>query len=203
MDSKLAKVISLLFQPLLIPTYGFIVLFNLNAFFSLVIPASAKWMILLIVFVSTFLLPTFFILILYNRGIVKSLYLKTKEDRVLPFIGTIIFYYLAYYLIKKLQISPIFYFFIIGMTFTVVVALIINFFWKISIHMMAVGGMLGAFIGLSLVLMINLPILIITIIIASGLVGYARLQLNEHSPAQVYSGFGVGLFLMLGLFVFI
>ncbi len=203
MDNKLAKIISLLFQPLLLPTYGFIVLFNLNAFFSLVIPSEAKWMILLIVFVSTFILPTLFVLILYNKGVVKSMYLRTKEDRVLPFIGTIVFYYLAYYLIKRLQISPIYYYFIIGTTFTVVVAMIINFFWKISIHMMAMGGMLGAFIGLSLVLMINLPILITIIIIASGLVGYARLKLNEHTPAQVYSGFAVGAVIMLGLFVFI
>jgi len=203
MNTKVSQIISLLFQPLLIPTYGFIILFNLNAFFSLVIPASAKWLILLIVFVTTFLLPTLFILILYNKGVVKSLYLKTREDRIIPFIGTIVFYYLSYYLIKRLQISPIYYYFIIGTTFTVVVSLIINFFWKISIHMMAIGGMLGAFIGLSLVLYINLPILIIAIILVAGLVGYARLQLDEHTPAQVYSGFIVGVFLMLMLFVFI
>ena len=203
MNTKVSQIISLLFQPLLIPTYGFIVLFNLNAFFSLVIPVNAKWLILLIVFVTTFLLPTLFILILYNKGVVKSLYLKTREDRIIPFIGTIVFYYLSYYLIKRLQISPIYYYFIIGTTFTVVVSLIINFFWKISIHMMAIGGMLGAFIGLSLVLYINLPILIIAIILVAGLVGYARLQLDEHTPAQVYSGFIVGVFLMLMLFVFI
>jgi len=48
--------------------------------------------------------------------------------------------------------------------------------------MMAIGGMLGALIGLSLVLYVNLPILIITTILVSGLVGFARLQLKEHTP---------------------
>ena len=69
--------------------------------------------------------------------------------------------------------------------------------------MISLGGMLGAFLGLSFVMMIDLTPLLLLIIFVSGLVGYARLQLNAHTPAQVYAGFVTGFFVMLGLFIFL
>jgi membrane-associated phospholipid phosphatase len=129
--------------------------------------------------------------------------MNKREDRIIPFIMTAIFFSLAYYLLKQLHISPIYNYFIIGTTFIIIIALIINYFWKISIHMIAMGGMLGAFLALSFVLIINIPILIMLIIFISGLVGFARLKLNIHSPAQVYIGFLTGVTIMFLLFIFI
>ncbi|MBE9492072.1 MAG: hypothetical protein IMY70_04245, partial [Bacteroidetes bacterium] len=196
METKFAKAISFIFHPLLITTYSFIILFSLHTFFSLVIPPLAKWMILGIVFVVTFLFPALLILVLWKRGLISELNMNKREDRIIPFIMTAIFFSLAYYLLKQLHISPIYNYFMIGTTFIIIIALIINYFWKISIHMIAMGGMLGAFLALSFVLIINIPMLIILIIFISGLVGCARLKLNVHSPAQVYIGFLTGMTIM-------
>jgi membrane-associated phospholipid phosphatase len=38
-------------------------------------------------------------------------------------------------------------------------------------------------------------------LVVSGIVGYARLRLNAHSPAQVYAGFLLGAVLVTLLFV--
>ncbi len=203
METKFAKAISFIFHPLLITTYSFIILFSLHTFFSLVIPPLAKWMILGIVFVVTFLFPALLILVLWKRGLISALNMNKREDRIIPFIMTAIFFSLAYYLLKQLHISPIYNYFMIGTTFIIIIALIINYFWKISIHMIAMGGMLGAFLALSFVLIINIPILIMLIIFISGLVGFARLKLNIHSPAQVYIGFLTGVTIMFLLFIFI
>ncbi len=203
METKFAKAISFIFHPLLITTYSFIILFSLHTFFSLVIPPLAKWMILGIVFVITFLFPALLILVLWKRGLISELNMNKREDRIIPFIMTAIFFSLAYYLLKQLHISPIYNYFMIGTTFSIIIALIINYFWKISIHMIAMGGMLGAFLALSFVLIINIPMLIILIIFISGLVGFARLKLNVHSPAQVYIGFLTGMTIMFLLFIFI
>ncbi|MBU2651017.1 MAG: hypothetical protein KKA81_08780 [Bacteroidetes bacterium] len=203
MESKAAKVISIVFQPLLIPTYGFIVLLNLNVFFALVLPPVSKWLIIGMIFTTTFVFPLIFLLILYYRGVIKTLHMESREERILPFILTIVFYYLTYYLLKNMQISPIFYYFLIGTSLTAVIALLVNFFWKISIHMVGIGGVLGAFLGLSLVLMIDIPLVLIIITLISGLVGFARLQLHAHTPAQVYAGFLAGFTIMLCLFLFI
>ena len=201
MQNKFARAISVILQPLLIPTYGFIILFGMNTVFSLSINPSQKWMIMSVVFLTTILFPAIMIFFLMKMGVISSLNLRSRQERVLPFLITGIFYYLVYYMLKQLQISPIYSYFMIGTTFVIVVAMIINFFWKISIHMISMGGMLGAFLGLSFVMMIDLTPLLLLIIFASGLVGFARLQLNAHTPAQVYSGFVAGFALMLGLFI--
>ena len=203
METKFAKVISAIFQPLLIPTYGFIILFSLTAFFSLAINPSAKWMIMGIVFLTTFLFPALMILFLLRMGVITSLNLRNRQERVLPFLIAGTFYYLAYYMLKQLQISPIYNYFMIGTTFVIVVSILINFFWKISIHMISLGGLLGAFLGLSFVMMIDMTPLLILIIFVSGMVGFSRLQLKAHTPAQVYSGFIAGLLVMLSLFIFL
>jgi membrane-associated phospholipid phosphatase len=203
MDNKLARAISIIFQPLLIPTYGFIILFSLNTFFSLLINPSAKWMILGVVFLTTFLFPAVMIFFMMKLGVISSLNLRERQERVLPFLITGIFYYLVYYMLKQLQISPIYNYFMIGTTLVVVVAMVINFFWKISIHMISLGGVLGLFLGLTFVMMIDLTPLLILIIFISGLVGYSRLQLGAHTPAQVYTGFLTGFVVMLGLYIFI
>jgi membrane-associated phospholipid phosphatase len=203
MDNKLARAISIVFQPLLIPTYGFIILFSLNTFFSLLINPAAKWMILGVVFLTTFLFPAVMIYFMMKLGMISSLNLRDRQERVLPFLITGIFYYLVYYMLKQLQISPIYNYFMIGTTLVVVVAMIINFFWKISIHMISLGGILGLFLGLTFVMMIDLTPLLILIIFISGLVGYSRLQLRAHTPAQVYTGFLTGFVVMLGLYAFL
>ncbi|MCK4360166.1 MAG: hypothetical protein KAV70_00355, partial [Bacteroidales bacterium] len=169
MEIKVSKILSVVFHPLLIPTYTLLIIFNLNVFFSMIIPQAAKWQILGMIFLITFLFPLFMMILFQRIGIIKSLYMKTKEERTLPYLMTIIFYYLASYLLKQLQISPIFYYFILGATFLIIITLIINFFWKISIHMIGVGGMLGILMGLSFLFMIDIPFLIILLVLCSGI----------------------------------
>lgn len=203
METKIAKILSLVFFPLLIPTYTLLIIFNMNVYFSMIIPQLAKLQILGMVFLITFIFPLFMMILFQRIGIIKSLYMKTKEERTLPYLMTIIFYYLTSYLLKQLQISPIFYYFILGATFLIIITLIINFFWKISIHMIGIGGMLGTLIGLSFLWMIDIPFLIILLVLCSGITGYARLKLNAHNPAQIYSGFLLGTSFMLFLFLVI
>ncbi|MCD4745389.1 MAG: hypothetical protein K8R58_03735 [Bacteroidales bacterium] len=202
METKIAKTISYIFHPLIIPSYILLLLFNLNSYFSLLISPSAKLMILGMIFTITFILPLLSIFIFLKKGLVKTIQMETKEERVYPFIITAIFYYLAYYLLKQLQLSPVFYLFILGSTLLIIITLFINFYWKISIHMIAVGGMLGTFLGLSLILNIDITFLISLIILCAGFVGFARLKLNTHKPPQIYSGFLLGAAFMLLLFIF-
>ncbi|MGD9931759.1 MAG: hypothetical protein AB7U05_17195, partial [Mangrovibacterium sp.] len=53
---QIARTISLLFHPLLIPTLGFLLLMNSSFYFAL-LTFQAKKFVLLVVFLATFLLP--------------------------------------------------------------------------------------------------------------------------------------------------
>lgn len=203
METKLAKAVSFIFHPLLIPTYALIILFNLHAYFALIIPQIAKWQIIGLVFIITSILPLFFIFLLLKNGVIKSFYMHKREERNFPFIIVAIFYFLTYYLFRQIQIAPLFYFFILGATLLIITTLIINLFWKISIHMIAIGGLLGTLLGISFMFNMNIPFLILLVILCSGLIGFARLKLNSHSPPQIYAGFLTGVSIMLLLFLLI
>ncbi|MCD4664520.1 MAG: hypothetical protein K8R68_04550 [Bacteroidales bacterium] len=201
MEEKIAKIISVLFHPLLIPSYTFLILFNLNSYISLIIPYSAKMLMISMVFITTCLFPLLFVFMMKRRGIVKTLQMNTREERVYPFSVTAIFYFLAYHLLKQLQISDVYYIFLLGSALLVIIALLINFYWKISIHMISMGGMLGAFIGISFRLEIELITIIALSVLISGAVGFARLRLSSHEPIQIYTGFLSGVLVMLLIFL--
>lgn len=197
MQTKLAHAISIIFHPLLIPTYAFLILFSINAYFSLLIPYPSKLRILSLIFIITFVFPTLVILFFKSRNIISSLQMKNREERVYPYIVAGIFFSLAFYLIRIIQISPIFQYFCLGSAILLFIAFLINFLWKISIHMIAIGGLTGMILGLSFMSIINNILLIYGCFFVSGLIGFARLRLNAHSNAQIYAGYFLGLFGMV------
>ncbi|MCD4788715.1 MAG: hypothetical protein K8R37_01850 [Bacteroidales bacterium] len=201
MEEKIAKIISVVFHPMLIPSYTILILFNINNYISLLIPFSAKLLILGMVFITTFLFPILFIFIMKRKGIVKTLQMETREERIYPFAVTAIFYFLSYYMLKQLHISDIYYLFLLGATFLIIIALLITFYWKISVHMIGIGGMLGALIGISFRINVDFVILIALTVLCSGIVGFARLKLNAHKPLQIYTGFLSGVIIMLLVFL--
>lgn len=197
METKVAKVISVLFQPLLIPTYSLLILFSMNNYLSLLVPYPAKKLLMWMIFLVTFVFPILFIFILYKRGMIKTLNMDLKEERIFPLTITGIFYGLAYYVIYQTQLDIIYQRLFLGSAVLIVVALVVSFYWKISMHMIGVGGMLGALIGINLVAYVDLTFYIVLVTLICGLVGFARLKLLAHTPAQVYAGFLAGFFLML------
>jgi len=201
MEEKTAKIISIVFHPLLIPTFTTLILFNINSYISLLIPYGAKLLILAMIFITTFLFPLLFIVIMKRRGIIKTLQIETREERVYPFAITAIFYFISYNMVRQLQISEIYHLFLLGSTILIIIALLINFYSKISIHMIGVGGLLGFLIGLSLRTNTDLLVFIFLIILIAGIIGFARLKLSAHKPVQIYSGFIVGAFIMLIIFL--
>jgi membrane-associated phospholipid phosphatase len=202
MEKRIAQVISVVFYPLFIPTYAFAILLTMPAYFSALMPASAKWLVLGLVFFTTCILPSLFFIVMIKSGIVSTNYLSKREDRTLPYIVSIIFFYLTYYMLKRLQISPVYYYFVIGATLLNILVMGINFLWKISSHMASIGALAGMMVGLSYFLGTSYFGLIAVTILVSGLIGFARLKLQAHTPAQIYAGFVLGFFTIVALFLY-
>lgn len=202
MEKQIARVLSVVFYPLFIPTYAFAILLTMPAYFSALMPASAKWMVIGLVFTTTCILPTLFFIVMIKSGMVSTTYLSKREDRTMPYIVSIIFFYLTYYLLKRLQISPVYYYFMIGATLLNILVMGINFFWKISSHMASIGALAGMMVGLSYFLGTFYFFLIALSILMSGLTGFARLKLQAHTPAQIYSGFALGFLTIMALFLY-
>jgi hypothetical protein len=203
MANRIARGISLIFHPIMIPLYILLSLLNQNVFFALLLPFRSKLILSAIVILSTIALPLGSVWIFFKLKLVNSITMNSREERIYPLLITAIFYYMTYYLLKSFPISFLFSYYMLGSAFLVICALIISFWMKISLHMIGIGGFLGVFLGLSIKLSLDISGLIIPAILLSGIIGSARLNENSHKPSEIYSGFFAGVSVMMCLFLLI
>ncbi|MBL4657613.1 MAG: hypothetical protein JKX73_06405 [Flavobacteriales bacterium] len=189
---KIPRLISTIFHPLFMPLFGLILVFNASTYLDSSIPDNIQWVVIFTVFIFTCLLPLLNVLYLRRKGMVRSIYLETKKERRLPYAITIIYYIILYTFLKELQLPPILYLIILGSMLASILAFIINFKWKISAHMIGIGGLVGMILGMAERLTLDLNGILIFLFLAAGLVGFSRLKLKAHNPAQIYTGFFVG-----------
>ena len=200
---RLARLLSLVFHPLLIPSLGLIVLFRSIPFLSLSLSPGGMRVLLLLVFINTALAPALSVWVMLRMGLIKDLYLDDRADRILPLLAGSVFYFMAWYLLRQLGLPSLLNFYIIGASLLVVMSLLISFWWKISLHMISLGGFSGMLYISALLLHIDLSGVIIITMIISGTVAVARLSLGAHSPVQVYTGYLLGFASMTMLYLWL
>lgn len=203
MGSNTARFISIVFHPLLMPSYAILILFNINSHYMHVLPFNYKLLLLGFVSAFTFLLPAISIFFMVKLKMVDSFEMQSGKERPIPLIVVALFFYATYYLFRELPVSNIFTIFMLGATLLVLISLLINYFFKISLHMMALGGLLATLTGFSFLIHQDIRVYLFLIILITGITGTARLKLDAHTPSQIYSGFLLGASVMLGLFWFI
>lgn len=202
METRIAKIISYLFHPLLMPTYGFLIIFFTNNYISTFTSAPIKLVILSITFIFTFVLPTVNALVLLKMGRIKSLEMETLNERIIPYTSAVLYYFALFYLFYNTEFPNIFKILILGAAISILLTIFISLKWKISAHTVGIGGIAGAALGIDYRLQLDMHSVFMLVILFSGVVAYARLKLNAHTPSQVYSGFGLGFFVELLLMVF-
>jgi len=199
--TPVARFTSVVFHPLLIPTFGFLLLFNSDFYFS-ILPWNVKRYMLLVVFLSTCVLPAISILIL-SLSPKFDLNMEKNTDRVLPLFISSISYYLGYLLLKRLPVFPVYNVLLIGSVLVQIALIPISMRWKISAHAAAIGGLIGGVLGLSFRLQENPVHLLSLLILTAGLVGTSRLILEKHTQSQVYAGFLTGFWILSIVITFI
>ena len=190
---RFAQVISVLGHPLFMPLYAFGLLIYTNPYINMMITETSKYFTLGILLVFTIILPILTSVLFKLFGLIDSLYMKTAKERRWPFLLTLIWYYMGIQLLTRIYVPQSFLLLMIGATSIVGVALVITSRWKISIHMLGIGGVIGAIIGISQRFQFDHSILLIALILFAGLIGYSRLKTNSHNFRQVYTGFIIGI----------
>ncbi|MBA2610716.1 MAG: hypothetical protein H0U95_02005 [Bacteroidetes bacterium] len=197
-----ALIISVILHPLLMATYMCLLLFFgvHNTVYDYLTPFDTKWRISIIVFMFSFVFPVLNIYILVKLKRIPNLTLSNQKDRTFPLFITALFYFGLFYLLMDINIWNSVKLFIIGGAVSILITTLINLKYKISAHMVGLGGVLGILISISYLIKFDMTPYYITTIILAGLVGFARLLLDEHKPAQLYLGFFLGLIVQSGLF---
>tara|TARA_B100001115_G_scaffold183505_1_gene182544 strand:- start:669 stop:1274 length:606 start_codon:yes stop_codon:yes gene_type:complete len=190
---RFAQFISVVGHPIFMPVYAIVLIFEFNPYIDLQVPNSIQVIVLTILSVFTILLPLITAIVLQKLGVVKSIYMKTAEERKWPFLLSVLWYYLGFELLTHITLPISLYLLMIGSITIILIAYFITLRWKISAHMLGIGGVIGAMVGLSYRFEFNHFYLILALFFVAGLIGYARLKTNSHNYRQVYAGFILGV----------
>lgn len=187
---------SVLFHPLFIPFYvvAFLIFYHPSYFSGF--SDYTKTKLLLSTALNTVFFPAFAVLLMKGLGFIKSVFLHTQQDRIGPYLANMIFYFWMARIFYKFepQLNPALAAFMTGVFLTTSIALIANIFYKISMHALGCGGMLGIFL-----IIMNTNSMLMTwplsiALLVTGIACTSRLIISNHSQKEIYSGLLVGLF---------
>ena len=192
--------ISAVMHPLLMTTYLFALLFFYAPSIIRPLSPTAANYILLALFVTTFVLPIVSIAALRfsafritNNFAVLSL--PTRQERVLPFFFTSLFYLITTYMfMAKFRVNLVLVVILAAATVLILVVSAATLLVKVSAHAASGGAMAGFLIGLSIrypQTYLFIPLLVV--IVLTGAVMSARLYLDLHSAKGVWLGAGLGV----------
>ncbi len=184
----LAKITSAVFHPLLMPFYGMLVMLYYSPI-SVFLLFRAKVFLLVLTFVTTCLIPLLFVFLLQNLKLISSLSMRARKERIVPLLFGALMCYVNYLLLSKIPRLPLVFpqLFEVLTLFLIALALIPRF-WKISLHLAGIGGLLVILFAFSVQ-----SWLFVAVIFCAGLVGTSRLLLKAHNSWQVYMGFLLGV----------
>ncbi len=193
-----ANIVSYIFHPIFIPLYcvWFIAYVHPNYFSGF--SDNERLKTILITLQNAVFYPLFTVLLLKGVGFIDSIYLKTKKDRIIPYIACGIFFFWTFTVFKEQQLFPrILPSFFLGVFLASSAALIANIYFKISMHAIGVGGMLGLFLVIlnSNTMLLTWPLA--AAILIAGAVCTARFIVSDHTPKDIYAGIAIGILMQI------
>lgn len=196
--SWFAGSLSLLLHPLLVPLYFLLFVFEGDSLFAF-IPLGAKLYCYIVTVFTLMIMPLVGLCLFKHFRLIRSYALDEKQERVYPALMVVTFAFLGFWLLRKVPYTDII------QQFYLVLIILLSFFsvitlrWKISMHMIAMGGLCGSLLILGLKYAGNIQGSLMALLVLTGLLASCRLYLDKHTPLQIYAGFLFGLCAVVGI----
>lgn len=198
-----AGFISVLFHPLFIGAMMAAYLLFIHPSYFIGFSERVRLMKLLIVINNNVFFPLVVVGLLRGLGFNKSFLLKTQKERIVPYIASITFFFWSYYVFKNQTGTPeVMVGMCRGMFLSAAASLLLNNYFKISMHAVGIGGLLG---------LVTVTILdgsqytgtaFIVALLIAGITITARKIASDHSWFDLISGLLVGfLFQLISLWI--
>ncbi|MBO6074692.1 MAG: phosphatase PAP2 family protein [Paludibacteraceae bacterium] len=188
----ISRTISAILYPMFIPTYGILIYF-LALRQLIVYPAPLIWIGVIGTFVFTCLLPLSVVLVMIHRGNLTDIYIRNPKQRTMPYIySTICYGFWAYFCWQVMHLPLFIVLTAAGATVALLLVLLINYTWKISAHLAALGGLFGGMMSFSLSTGISATWSLVACSVVALLLMFARVYDGSHTPLQVVCGYLLG-----------
>lgn len=185
------KLISYVLHPLLFSFMGSFLYLYLTPKHIL---KQQEYIILSIVFLSTYIVPIVLLALLKRVHLIKDYHLRSIDERKFPILFFIMLSFLIGRAMLGIQIADLLAFSFFGVAFALSFTyLLFNIKIKTSLHTIGIGGLIGFVMVMSYAYQLNFNSLIAGLFVIGGIIGVSRLALNAHSPKEIYIGFLIGL----------
>ncbi|MDE6300547.1 MAG: hypothetical protein K2M19_02395 [Muribaculaceae bacterium] len=183
-----AQILSDIFSPLLIPTYGMALAMWITPLRT--VPEGARLLATLIVAVITGLVPLLVIALLKHFKMVDDNAISRRSQRPVPMLVAVVCYAAAGFIVGMLGAPLWLRMFFGGAALATLLAMFITLRWKISAHTTALGGLTGMMLRMAVmgIADVNVMILLTVGLLLTGLIATTRLLLGRHTLAQTVCG---------------
>lgn len=190
-----SKIISLLFHPLLFPTFGAIYVILFAPHFFAQLSAKAFQLSVIVIFILTFIFPIVALLLIKKLELVNA-DADNKIARIIPFIAIATFYIWTFFYYKPSYrlpfANPLVASMMLGATIAVFMAFFVNIFTDISLHAVAAGAWLGFTLFIMKYTIYDTAFFFPFFVVIAGLIGTARIMLGKRSWKEISQGYSVG-----------
>lgn len=188
----LARFVSSILTPLLMPTYGAIIV--LWASVLCTNPTGHRVAVIMVMLGITCVLPMIGIGVLHHFGVISDKRLGKSSERHIPYAIALACYTAATFYLNHVHSPMWFTMFAAGGTVALFITALVNIKWKISAHLTGIGGVVALVYQLH---SMNLGVftmkwLLCAVILLAGVLGTARLILKCHTVMQAILGFVSG-----------
>lgn len=189
----LAKVVSYVFHPLFVGVMMAGYLIFIHPYFFVGFSEKQKMLKLLAVINNNVFFPLIVVVLLRALGFNKSLLLQTQKERIVPYLASITFFFWSYYVFKNQpEVPRVLVNMCRGMFFSAAIALVLNNNYKISMHGIGVGGLMGLMTVILIDGNLNSGLPYIIALLITGAVMSARKIVSDHQWFDILTGFLLG-----------
>lgn len=188
--NKAAIWLSRLITPTIMPTLVFLFIF-IGSYLR-IMPITYRMMVVGIVACFTCLLPALFMLALRIFDRTSSETKDTNSDK-----GQTRFMFASSYLVCVILMAKLgmpWYLTAVPLASLLIMLLcyLLNIWWRVSLHMATMGGVIGALVMFGMLLGYNPVWALAGLVLLAGMLGTARIIAAGHTNLQVFGGFALG-----------
>ncbi len=187
-----ARLVSILFHPLLLGVLmaAYMIFGDTDMYIGMPRAATLRF----ITFVTNNLVfPMIVVLLLRGLGFSRSMMMRTQRERIVPYMACITFYFWTWLVYRNLPDVPVeLADMVFGMFLAASAGMLLNSFFKISMHAIGVGGMMGLVVVLLRTGQMRSVLPISAAILITGAVCSARLADSDHRGFDLVTGLLVG-----------
>lgn len=187
---NISQALSWVLHPFVLPLYVIAVVLTSTVF--ILYPANLKLYLVWVVVLYTIVIPLLSLGVLRSLGCVSDWRVDERRERLWPLLIGIVCYVLCALTMAKIPSAIFLQKFMIAAACCEALCLAVTFYWKISLHLTAMGAVVAMFVIMNIAGVGNLLVPLLAAVLCSGLLASARLYLGCHNGAQILVGFGAG-----------